>query len=154
MEQFPGNIAAERRSNKPEESVEQREQRFRFGPWVFDVAGALVIVAESPREPRPMPVEPWARFYGITEPVEGSIPLFGPRDLDVDYALTTDLNEPVLIATMRNKAGGEFPLLIDGAHRLYRAYGEGVEKLPAYVLTADETVTIRQDGFIDRPGRR
>ncbi len=135
------------------ETGERREQWFRFGPWIFDVTEGQAIVAASPRERRSMPVEPWARFYGLAERTSGSVPLFGNRDLDTDYALTTDLRAPVLVATLRNQAGDEFPLLVDGTHRLYRAHVEGVERLSADVLTVEETLTIREDGFIGGFGK-
>jgi hypothetical protein len=62
--------------------------------------------------------------------------------------MTSDLAVPVLVAMLRGNSGEEFPLLIDGTHRLYRAHAERVAELPAYVLTAEETLAIRDDGFI------
>lgn len=129
-----------------------REQRFQFGPWLFNVSKAQELVAESPRDARPMPVEHWARFYGLTGPDAGSFSLFSPRNLDKDYALTTDLSEPVIIATMRTLGGEQFSLLIDGTHRLYRAHVEGVARLSAYVLSIEETLAIRADTLIGPTG--
>lgn len=126
-----------------------RRQRFVFGPWVFNVDRGLAIVAEHAREAKALPVEPWTHFYGLdaTGEEEG-IPLFAPMNLDRDYAMTTDLDEPVLVATLRSSLNKQFPLLIHGTHRLYRAYVEHVAELPAYVLTVEESLAIREDGFI------
>lgn len=148
MKQQPGGGAAER--SKPAFEAEgSRVQHFQFGPWIFDVNKAHAMIAETPRETRQLPVQPWARFYGLDSTEEQRFSLFWPSaNLDKDYAMTTDLSEPVLIATLRNNDGEDFPLLIDGTHRLYRAYAEGIAELPAYVLSADETLAVREDAFI------
>jgi hypothetical protein len=126
----------------------QRVQRFQFGPWLFNVNSARIIIAERPRQTWPLPVAAWARFYGLARPDGESCSLFTALpDLDQAHAMTTDLSEPVLMATMQNEAGQAFPLLIDGTHRLYRAYAEGVAELPAYVLDVDETRAIREDAY-------
>jgi hypothetical protein len=60
--------------------------------------------------------------------------------------MTTDLTEPVIVAILHSQEHDEdYPLLIDGTHRLYRAYQEGVATLPAYVLDVAETLGIRED---------
>jgi hypothetical protein len=67
--------------------------------------------------------------------------------LNREYAMETDLTKPVLVATL--EAGGEpTALFIDGVHRLYRAWREGVASLPAYVLTVAETQQIKRDRII------
>jgi hypothetical protein len=77
-----------------------------------------------------------------------SVALIGPGpDFDREYAMTTDLTEPVIVAIMRSQETGEVaPLLIDGTHRLYRAHAEGLDVLPVYVLNAEESLAIREDG--------
>lgn len=127
-----------------------RVQRFQFGPWLFNVNGARAIFAECPRNVRSLPVEPWAHFYGLDNTDE-AVSLFSVQDLDRDYAMTTDLDEPVFVATLRSSLSKQFPLLIDGTHRLYKAYVRGVEVLPAYVLDAEESLAIREDCFITSP---
>lgn len=125
--------------------ADRREQWFRFGPWTFNVRRALQI-AERPRRIGGLPVERWARLYGLSE---GSVPIFDPYEIDESYAAGIDLSRPVLVATMKNKHDMPFPLLIDGLHRLYRAHTEHVPQLPAYVLTPAETLAIREDGLPD-----
>lgn len=131
------------------EAQSERVQRFQFGPWVFDVNKALAIIAESPREPRMLPVVPWARFFGLANDPEQNFSLFTPLPgFSRDYAMRTDLSDPLLVATLRNHEGKEFPLLIDGMHRLFRAYTDQVTELPAYVLDAQESLAIRADTLL------
>lgn len=126
-----------------------RVQRFQFGPWLFDVGKAQTLIAEIPRATKRLPVWPWARFYGLDGTDGSSFSFFSPHaGFDRDYAMTTDLSDPILIATLRNREGEEFPLLIDGTHRLYHANAEGLGELPAYVLTVEESLTIREDAFL------
>ena len=55
------------------------------------------------------------------------------QGLDEAYALTTDLDEPLLFVPFDDKVR-----LIDGWHRLLNAALTGVEILPAYFLTYEE----------------
>lgn len=137
---------------QPPHQERQPAQWFQFGGWVFDIDRAQALLADKPREPRPLPVMPWVRQYGLdlldhpdTAPILG----IGP-DFDREYAMTTDLTKPLIVATLRTSDHGRSPLLIDGTHRLYRALREDIAELPAYVLDEAETRTIRIDGL----GRR
>jgi hypothetical protein len=127
-------------------------QWFYFGPWAFSIDEAETLIADQPREPGSLNVAAWANAYGLThidDPDPRTISLIGPtRDgLNREYAMGTDLTKPVLVATL--EAGGEpTRLLIDGVHRLYRAWREGVASLPAYVLTVAETQQIKRDRII------
>ena len=61
----------------------------------------------------------WARAYGLI-PAPGStphaIPLIGPGPgFDPDYALTTSLDDPVIIASITVVGEPPAPLLIDGS---------------------------------------
>jgi hypothetical protein len=126
----------------------KRGQMFVFGAFLFNVDRALATVAEAPRETRPIRVADWARFFGFDLSEDDGIALFAPRYLDPDYAMTTDLDEPVLISTLRGDEGRRYPLLIDGTHRIYKAFALGVETLPAYVLSDEESLAIRDDPFV------
>jgi hypothetical protein len=124
---------------------------FQFGPWVFNVDRALALIFEKQQPTRHvLPVEAWACFYGLAEmDNENTIPMISPGPgFDRDYAMTTDLSMPVVVATLRGQDGRESPLLIDGCHRLYRAYAEGVPQLPAYLLDYDESMAIRDGLFL------
>jgi hypothetical protein len=63
--------------------------------------------------------------------------------------MTTNPDEPVILATL-SRPGGEpaGPLLIDGCHRLYQAAVTGQAEIPAFVLTAAETLLIRSDAVL------
>ena len=61
--------------------------------------------------------------------------------------MNTDLTEPLIIATLRTSDDRNSSLLIDGTHRLYRAYHEGLAELTAYVLDEAETQALRIDGL-------
>jgi hypothetical protein len=134
--------------------MEQHHQReeppaqwFRFGGWLFDVDRAQALLTERPREPQPLAVMPWVRQYGLDllgEPNRVPILGIGP-DFDREYAMTTDLTNPLIVATLHLPGSGNSALLIDGTHRLYRAYREHVAELPAYVLDVDESLAIRLD---------
>lgn len=133
------------------EQHHQREQPpaqwFRFGGWLFDVDQAQVLLEERTREPQPLAVMPWVRQYGLDlldEP--NRVPILGiGLEFDREYAMTTDLTNPLIVATLHLPGSGNSSLLIDGTHRLYRAYREEVTELPAYVLTVDESLAIRLD---------
>lgn len=123
-----------------------------FKPWLFDVTAATELLRAAPRPPQPMPVLPWARAYGLTpDPGSGprSVSLIGPGPgFDPEYAMTTDLDDPVIIARITVPGEPSAPLLIDGTHRLYKAVRLGREHLPSLVLTAEETLSIRRPAIL------
>ncbi|HJP68133.1 MAG TPA: hypothetical protein VJ846_04450 [Sphingomicrobium sp.] len=138
--------------DNPEHPQRQGEhptrQHFLFGPWSFDIDQAQAIIAERPRSTHPLPVKPWARAYGLDELDNlNRASLIGPGPgFNRHYAMTTDLTDPVMVAMLRDqKTGQDCPLLIDGTHRLYRAHQEGLTELPAYVLTVEESLAIREE---------
>ena len=134
-------------------------QWFTLRPWLFDVTMAGVLLRAAPRPPVPIPVVAWARAYGLVrEPAIGrnAISLIGPGpDFSPEYAMTTDPAEPVILATVAGPGGEPLPLLIDGCHRLYKAVETGLAQIPAFVLTAAETLLIRSDAVLGpaRPAR-
>jgi hypothetical protein len=113
-------------------------------PWLFDVTAATGLLRRVPRPVQPLPVMAWARAYGlIPRPSLHSVPLIDPG-----YALTTDLDDPVIIASITAGGGPRATLLIDGCHRLYKAARLGREHLLALVLTAEETLSIRRPAIL------
>jgi hypothetical protein len=129
------------------------QQWFVLRPWLFDVTAAIDLLVRVPRPAQPLPVMPWARAYGlIPSPASGphAVPLIGPGPgFNPDYALTTDLDDPVIIASITAAGNGPpAPLLIDGCHRLYKAARLGREHLPCLVLTAAETLSIRRPAIL------
>lgn len=65
--------------------------------------------------------------------------LLGLIGIDAEHAKQVDLSKPVLVG---HTPGGESPILIDGWHRLYRAKQEGLEWLPATLLTVEQNEQI------------
>jgi hypothetical protein len=131
----------------------QPQQWFVLRPWLFDVTLANWLLRAAPRPARPLPVEPWARAYGLLPAPGGSphtVSLIGPGpDFDPQYAMTTDLDKPVIIASVTADGTGQpYPLLINGCHRLYKAAVTGRPELPALVLTAAETLSIRHEAVL------
>jgi hypothetical protein len=128
------------------------QQWFYFGPWAFSIDEAERLIADRPREPHTLDVAVWANAYGlatIDDSAPGRVSLIGPtRDgLDREYAMGIDLTKPVIVATLET-SGEPAALFIDGIHRLYRAWREGVAQLPAYVLSVAETQQIKHDRII------
>lgn len=61
----------------------------------------------------------------------------------------TDLDEPVIIASITADGSGEPVSLLTGrCHRLYKAARLGREHLPSLVLTTAETLAIRHDAIL------
>jgi hypothetical protein len=139
----------------PRPPASKPQQWFVLRPWVFDVTLAGVLLSAAPRPPVPIPVAAWARAYGLArDPGSGrhAISLIGPGpDFSPQYAMTTSLDEPVILATVAGAAGEPAPLLIDGCHRLYKAAVTGRAEIPAFVLTAAETLLIRSDAVPGPP---
>ena len=142
-------------SAPPRSPAGKPQQWFTLRPWVFDVTLAGVLLRAAPRPPRMIPVQAWARAYGLLPAPGGgphTIPLIGHGpDFSPGYAMTTDLGEPVILATLAGASGEPMPLLIDGCHRLYKAARLGREHLPSLMLTAEETLAIRHDAILSPP---
>ena len=122
-------------------------QWFVFGGQVFDITAAAAIIRARPRKTVHLPVAPWARAYGLDRDPSsdtGTIPLLGPGPgFNRAYAMSTDLTEPVIVATVPVSGGPPCLLLIDGTHRVFKGHATGAAELPAYVLTEAETLAIR-----------
>ena len=139
-------------SAPPRPPAGKPQQWFILRPWLFDITMAGTLLRAAPRRPVPIPVAAWARAYGLTrDPAsdQHTISLIGPGpDFSPQYAMTTDPAEPVILATLASAAGEQSPLLIDGCHRLYKAAMTGRAEIPAFVLTAAETLLIRSDAVL------
>lgn len=131
--------------------TENETQYFVFGPFLYDIDKALKIIASTPgRATHPITVSEFARTLGLEKTLDeyraqGQIPMLR-GDVDEEYARTqADLTIPVIIGDLRQRdEGTPAYMLIDGTHRLRRAFLEGREHLDAYVLTLAETKKIRR----------
>lgn len=84
----------------------------------------------------PADIGPLGSYVGLAPPPAGAIALVDYSDrIDRDRAAAVDLTQPILIVTISGAA--MWP--IDGWHRIYRALSEGLDSLPALVLTPEAT---------------
>ncbi|MFJ9580628.1 hypothetical protein ACIRQF_30095 [Streptomyces sp. NPDC101191] len=125
-------------------------QLFLYGKWLFNIDKAQILLKNHSRHAEPTRVADWVAAYHLdrlTPDYDGApwCPVFGPDQsaFNAEYALQTELDKPVIIATLEFD-GRPAILLIDGVHRMYRAMTEGRATLPAHTLTAAETATIRE----------
>lgn len=110
-----------------------KPQIFHLLGHAWDIELADKILAEAPREPEPVDIRPLASWVGLIR-------------IDPKILRKADVTAPIYLAKARTRAGGKRYLIpIDGWHRVARALQEGIEELPAYILTARETdkITIR-----------
>jgi hypothetical protein len=66
--------------------------------------------------------------------------------------MTTDLTTPALLGQISVNGSSPAALLIDGIHRLYRAWRDGVPRLPAHLLTVEKTRHIQRDRLLGPRG--
>ena len=101
----------------------------------------------APREPVQIEVEAWARAYGLLPHPPGAVPLLHPVDFDPVYAMTTDLTEPLILATVQSakqaETGQVSHLLIDGRHRCYPRPHPGPADAARVPADLAETLAIR-----------
>lgn len=141
-----------RSPSKPPESrrsVPRHEQQLAvIGDIVLDIEAAYRLLRARPRQTVRIDVDAWARLYGIDGNPAAPIQL-GPF-FDPGHAATANLRRPLILITLDLNDGEEVQLIADGSHRLYRGYIEGLDSLPAWILTTAETDAIT----ITRPVRK
>ena len=128
--------------------TDKPHQTFQFGICTFDVTAAEQLIdAAGPRPTVLLDVAMWAHAYGLNREVPSAVPLLGPGpDFDRNYAMTTDLTRPLLVATLPTSDGASGHLVIDGCHRLFHAWRVEQTTITAYELDRAETdsILIRQ----------
>lgn len=136
----------------PVQPARNEQQFFAFGPFVFDVEEAHAIIRQAPRPKFQIDAESWALNYGIayirpdgTTPADAPTLIRQADGFDTAYAMRADLGRPLIMARIDG-----LELVIDGIHRLYKAWRLGIEQLYVYQLTDAETGQImRQDRRVD-----
>jgi len=138
--QCRGKKPQPRKAAEESAPVPRHEQQFALiGDLLLDVEGAFRLLRAKPRRVVRIDVETWARLYGMDGNPHSPIkvgPLFDP-----EHAKTADLRRPLILVTLVVN-GQDVRLICDGSHRLTRAFAEGRDSLPAWVLTAAETDAI------------
>lgn len=135
--------------------TENTNEVYVLGPYTFSIDQAREILQRNPRKPHPIPVQHWAQALGVDKSdaeIRDAWKKGGRMsirllcgDVDEEYALTkADLSIPVIVGNLaRKESDAPEHMLLDGFHRLRRAYVEGHESIPAHILTATETRSIR-----------
>jgi hypothetical protein len=101
---------------------------FTFLSYTWDVTAAA-------REAASEPVR--------TFEVRSALQLLPFIRVDEAHAATVDLAEPVLLAYVKEVGSA---LVIDGWHRVWRAWDQGVRELPCRLLTEEQEARVRLYG--------
>jgi hypothetical protein len=126
-------------------------ETFHYAAWAWDVTQALERVAGRPPT-ESVAVEAWARqlLPPLEDPTRLSV--MGVR-IDHEYALgpDIDLSKPLLAVTLEvwddaTQSVQAYTMLIDGHHRLFRAWHDGVATLPLVRLDEKEERRVRLRG--------
>jgi hypothetical protein len=125
-----------------------KHERFQFLTTVFDVAKAWEITNDN-RETLDCDVSSW--FHKLVaqndkELDENGRLIFDPLTVwvDTEKAMTETVSTdiPLIFANWEYKPGKTAVWLIDGHHRLYKAGKTGLDTMPAYLLSKEETDSI------------
>ena len=138
----PERVAQPARHDRP---VPRHEQQLALiGDVVLDIEAAFRLLRSKPRRAVPIDVESWARTYGMDGSPDSPVRL-GPL-FDHEHSRTADLRRPLILATFVAARGDEAHVIADGSHRLFRAFTDGRDSLPGWILTAAETEAITVAG--------
>lgn len=114
---------------------EQPDERVLcWGAFEWSERKLVEIVETVEHEVFMFPIAPFVPFIG----------LMGIEEIPPQREV--DLTVPCILAPMIGASGKDYgPFLADGWHRLLKAYEDGVERLPGYVLTVQESCDARVD---------
>lgn len=124
-----------------------RCQQFTWGGlYAWCVTHAELLLEQTPElaMPQQVSIAGADAQLGLESLPPGAVPVLQYKDLDREYAMTTDLDKPLLMVTVPALGGaaGHGPVVIDGWHRMYRARREGRDTLPGLLLLPRaETIT-------------
>lgn len=103
----------------------------------WDIVQARFLIEQTNKPQGTLKVAPAAHAYGLAAPQTIDSPMYVDEGRAMSDAIDTGI--PVILALIQGKEGTKpNPILIDGLHRLYKAYQEGKETIPCYALTPDE----------------
>ncbi len=126
----------------PSKNIDPSPQFFQFLSTGFDVTKALEIVSTRTEPDGEIEVQLWANQYLQPDPNESDKLRALCLSVNWDHVPTVDLDTPLIMAWFegRSQSGR---IIIDGYHRLAKARREGIEKLPVYVLSKEESAKVR-----------
>lgn len=115
----------------------QRYEIHRFFVVRWDIVKARFITQQPGRRLDTLNVITAARAYAFDKPQ--TVDSWAYVDPKRAMSQEIDLDIPVILAIIQGKPEDRpRPLLIDGLHRLYKAYREERLSIPCYALTPDE----------------
>lgn len=126
------------RESLPEERRHEKFSLFHFG---FDIVKAQFLIQKKKLPVIRLDVREWAQGLGLAgERKDEAISIMtGVCDSNV-FRDVIDYSVPIIVAQFKPRRGSEVVTwLIDGNHRLRRAFLEKAEDIPAYLL--DEKLT-------------
>jgi hypothetical protein len=117
------------RENLPEG---ERFETFHFFMLRWDVVRARYVIQQTHKQIGTLRVKGAACVYGLDKPQTDESGVRVDEARAMSDAIDTTI--PVILALTESGS----PLLIDGLHRLYRAFREGKDIIPCYALTSQE----------------
>lgn len=128
-------------------TVPHEFENFDYFHMRWDVAKAWALVAEQTATDT-INVENFARaMFGAPSPeaMADKTRIYFGVGVDAAWCIENDLDltRPVLVVSRPLSDGEPITIPIDGYHRLYKAWHDGIESLPAILLTADQERKVR-----------
>ena len=115
----------------------QRNETYRFFMVRWDIVKARFLIRERSTSPDMLQVGITAHTYGLDKPQTRDSWAYVDEARAMSQEIDTTI--PVILALIQGDEGEKpKPILIDGLNRLYKAFREGKETIPCYVLTPDE----------------
>src|SRR5260370_41777926 len=120
--------------------VSHTNESFRYFMVRWDIVKARYLIQKRNTAPDVLLVAITAHTYGLDTPRDSDKAVYAvyiDEARAMSEAIATTI--PVILALIQGDEGEEpKPLLIDGLHRLYKAFQEGKETIPCYALTPQE----------------
>lgn len=139
---------------EPRWTVPHQGEVFRFLFHAWDVAKAWDLVKDAEPSGHLNVADTARNAFGartpadlMPQPIEPGKPrtIYAGIHVDTDWCLANDLDldRPLLIVRAPVPSGDTVTMMIDGHHRLWRAWHDGVETLPGILLTAEQEQACR-----------
>lgn len=126
-------------------------QSFNLLAWTWCVTYAQQLIKENPDAATLTDdgdISKADTFVGLNQAPD-TVALIGYRNLNREHAATVDITTPVIVAAVIDERGVEqSKTIIDGWHRVYKARTQGLDTLPAYILSAEASNASRIPTFV------
>jgi hypothetical protein len=115
------------------------DELFRFGALRFNIEKLKKLISEKPRDPVGYEIVPWAEtFLALRRDNPTARPHSIFMRINYGYLDSIDearLAEPIILVEAKKLEGW---LVVDGNHRVAKAYLAGIDFLPAYMVREKE----------------